>query len=95
MNLWLPAIGAAVGILSSKTSGTWKGATSTQAVKMAVIGAGIGAAISYAAEKGVLGGGISHMDQLGYIYPGYHQPYLRSMGPQFDSSGLPNRVKYY
>ena len=92
MNMLLPVIGAGLGLLSAKGSGgTWKGASSPKAVQYALIGAAIGIGVSYLAKSGFIS---QNTDQLRYIIPGYRQPRLSSMGPQFDRFGNPNRIHY-
>ena len=92
MNLLLPAIGAGLGLLSSKSGGTWKGLGSPSSVKYALIGAALGVAVTYLAKSGSIS---QNTDQLKYIIPDYRQPHLRSMGPQFDAFGNPDRVAYH
>lgn len=114
MNLLMPAIGAGVGLLTTKDK--WKDITSPTAMKGALIGAAIGLVISYAAKSGMMSRLSQNTDQLKYVMPGYRQPklisqntdqlryimpkgfvqpHVRSMGPQFDWFGEPDRVHYY
>jgi len=91
MNMLLPAIGAGLGLLSTNKGGSWKGLNSPNAVKYALIGAAIGVGVSYLAKSGFIS---QNTDQLKYIIPGYRQPRLSSMGPQFDAFGNPDRIHY-
>jgi len=82
-NIMIPALGAGVGYMATKTD--------ANKARNALVAAGIAAAAMWLINPE----GISqHYTWQRYIRPGYNQPYLRSMGPQFDEFGVPDRVSY-